>query len=117
MGGTALWAALLHGFEGFLWAAACRVLGALKDNRSAVRYSLGAMTIYGHSNISTGPGGRPEEADFSPLLAKSGITLGNRSGFAANPRKGGSVSFDNTLPFAFARECRVEVQKGFSIVA
>jgi hypothetical protein len=56
MGGTALWAAILHGFEGFLWAAAYRVLGALKDNRSAVLYSLGAMTTYGHSNISLAPG-------------------------------------------------------------
>jgi hypothetical protein len=52
MGGTALWTTLLHAFEGALWAAAYRLLGALQDNRSAVLYSLGALTTYGHATIN-----------------------------------------------------------------
>jgi hypothetical protein len=51
MGGTALWAILLHGFECALWAIAYRFLGALPDNRTAMLYSLGAMTSYGHENV------------------------------------------------------------------
>ena len=51
MGGTALWATLLHGFESCLWAGAYRFLGALPDNRVAVLYSLSAMTSYGHENV------------------------------------------------------------------
>jgi hypothetical protein len=55
MGGTALWAAILHGFESFVWGAAYRVLGALQDNKSAMLYSLGAMTTYGHENFQLAP--------------------------------------------------------------
>ena len=51
MGGTALWAILLHAFECSLWAVAYRFLGALPDNRTAMLYSLSAMTSYGHENI------------------------------------------------------------------
>ena len=55
MGVTALWATILHAFEGFLWAAAYRYLGALHDNRSAMLYSLGAMTTYGHATLTLTP--------------------------------------------------------------
>ena len=41
----------LHILEGGIWAFAYRVLGALPDNRSAMLYSLGALTTYGHSHI------------------------------------------------------------------
>jgi hypothetical protein len=52
MGGTALWTTLLHAFEGALWAVAYRLLGALQDNKTAVLYSLGALTTYGHASIN-----------------------------------------------------------------
>ncbi len=52
MGGAALCAAILHSLEALMWAAAYLVLGALPDRRSAVLYSLGAMTTYGHTSIN-----------------------------------------------------------------
>jgi hypothetical protein len=55
MGGTALWAAILHGFEGCLWAVAYRYLGALHDNKSAMLYSLEATTTYGHATLTLAP--------------------------------------------------------------
>jgi hypothetical protein len=55
IGGTALWACILHGFEGVLWALTYRLLGASVDNKSAMLYSLGAMTTYGHANVSIAP--------------------------------------------------------------
>jgi hypothetical protein len=51
MGITSLLATLLHGIEGGIWAVAYRFLGALPDNRSAMLYSLSAMTTYGHANM------------------------------------------------------------------
>ncbi len=48
MGATTLWATLLHAIEASLWAALYLILGALPDGRSALLYSLGAMTTYGH---------------------------------------------------------------------
>ena len=51
MGVTALMATILHGIEGGIWAAAYRFLGALPDQRSAMLYSLSAMTSYGNTNI------------------------------------------------------------------
>jgi len=51
MGGTALLATLLHGIEAGIWAASYRFLGALPDNRSAMLYSLSAMTTYGHASL------------------------------------------------------------------
>ena len=51
IGGTALMASMLHGLEAGIWAAAYRLLGALPDNRSAMLYSVGAITTYGHANI------------------------------------------------------------------
>jgi hypothetical protein len=51
IGGTAILAAVLHGIEGAMWAAAYRIVGALPDYRDSVLYSLGAMTTYGHSEM------------------------------------------------------------------
>ena len=45
-------ATLLHAIEGAVWAGAYRLLGAMPDNRSAMLYSLGAMTTYGHENLA-----------------------------------------------------------------
>jgi hypothetical protein len=41
----------LHIVEGAIWAIAYRWTGAIADNRSAMLYSLGALTTYGDTNI------------------------------------------------------------------
>ena len=51
MGGSALSATVLHGFEAAIWASAFTLLSALPDRRSAMLYSLSAMTTYGHVDI------------------------------------------------------------------
>lgn len=51
MAGTSLLATILHGIEGGIWAAAYRFLGALPDARTAMLYSISAMTSYGHANL------------------------------------------------------------------
>jgi len=51
MGSTTLLATVLHGFEAGIWAAVYRFLGALPDFRSAMLYSLEAITSYGHENV------------------------------------------------------------------
>jgi hypothetical protein len=51
MGGTSLLVTVLHGVEAAMWAAAFRSLGALPDQRSAMLYSLSAITSYGHANL------------------------------------------------------------------
>jgi hypothetical protein len=51
MGMVALLATMLHGLEGVLWAASYRLLDALPDGRSAMLYSLSAMTSYGHASL------------------------------------------------------------------
>lgn len=51
MGTVALLATVLHGLEGTLWAASYRLLDALPDGRSAMLYSLSAMTTYGHASL------------------------------------------------------------------
>jgi hypothetical protein len=51
MGIVILLTTVLHGFEGGIWAAAYRFLGALPDRRSAMLYSLSAMTTYGHEEL------------------------------------------------------------------
>jgi hypothetical protein len=52
IGTTVLLATCLHAMEAAIWAAAYRFLGALPDNKSAMLYSLGAITSYGHANLS-----------------------------------------------------------------
>jgi hypothetical protein len=51
MGAVALLATVLHGLEGMVWAVAYRLLDALPDGKSAMLYSLSAMTSYGHANL------------------------------------------------------------------
>jgi hypothetical protein len=51
MGATTIAATVLHTLEAATWAAAYRALGALPDSKSAMLYSLGAMTTFGHANI------------------------------------------------------------------
>jgi MFS superfamily sulfate permease-like transporter len=51
MGLTTILATLLLGVEAGIWAAAYRALGALPDNRTALLYSLSAITTYGHADI------------------------------------------------------------------
>src|ERR1700739_1498880 len=51
MGVTALLATVLHGIEAASGAPASRLLGALSDTKSAMLYSLSAMTSYGHANL------------------------------------------------------------------
>ncbi len=55
IGATALCATLLHGLEGCIWAGAYRFLGAMGDNRSAMLYSINAMTSYGHASLDLAP--------------------------------------------------------------
>jgi hypothetical protein len=45
-------ATTLHGLEALLWAFAYHYLGALPDVKSAMLYSLGAVTSYGHADLS-----------------------------------------------------------------
>ncbi len=42
---------ILHATEGFIWAVAYRLLGAMPDKRSAMLYSLSALTSYGHADL------------------------------------------------------------------
>jgi hypothetical protein len=51
MPGAVLCASMLHGLEASIWAAAYALLGALPDKKSAMLYSLNAMTTYGHANL------------------------------------------------------------------
>ena len=48
MGVAVLLVTALHGVEGVAWAGAYRFLGAVPDAKSAMLYSLSAMTTYGH---------------------------------------------------------------------
>ena len=52
VGATTLFATCLHAFEAGIWAAAYRILGALPDPKSAMLYSLNAITSYGHTNLT-----------------------------------------------------------------
>lgn len=51
MGFMALLITVPHGIEAFIWAAAYRFLDALPDYRSAMLYSLSAMTSYGNTDL------------------------------------------------------------------
>ena len=55
MAAAALMVTVLLAIQGILWAAAYRVVGALPDNRSAMLYSLSAITGYGHAQIFLEP--------------------------------------------------------------
>ena len=51
MGTTTLLATTLHGVEAGIWAVAYRFLGAMPDFKSAMLYSLNAITSYGHESL------------------------------------------------------------------
>jgi MFS superfamily sulfate permease-like transporter len=51
MGVTTVWTTILIGIEAGVWATAYRILGAIPDSRTAMLYSLSAITTYGHSEI------------------------------------------------------------------
>jgi hypothetical protein len=51
MGITTLLATLLHGAEALIWACAYHQLHALPDVKTAIVYSLGALTTYGHADL------------------------------------------------------------------
>lgn len=53
--GTTVSVTLLHGLEATIWAVAFRLLHALPDQKSAVLYSLNAMTTFGHSGLTLAP--------------------------------------------------------------
>jgi hypothetical protein len=51
IGSATLLAIILHALEAGIWAAVYVALGALPDGKSAMLYSLNAMTSYGHEQI------------------------------------------------------------------
>jgi hypothetical protein len=51
IGLTTLLATLLHAAEAGTWAIVYRALGAMPDGKSALLYSLNAITTYGHSDL------------------------------------------------------------------
>jgi hypothetical protein len=51
LGAATLAAIILHAIEATLWALVYQALGALPDSKSALLYSLGAMTTYGHERF------------------------------------------------------------------
>ena len=55
IGAAALSATILHGIEGLIWAGTYHLLGALPNFKSAMLYSLNAMTSYGHTNLYLEP--------------------------------------------------------------
>jgi hypothetical protein len=55
VGATTLLATCLHGIEALIWARAFRLLGAVPDLKSALLYSLNAITSYGHTTLTLEP--------------------------------------------------------------
>jgi hypothetical protein len=55
MAAATLMVTVLHAIEGTVWAVAYLGLGALPDIRSAMLYSLSAITSYGHAQIFLEP--------------------------------------------------------------
>lgn len=52
LGAATLGAIILHAIEAAIWAGVYQTLGALPDSKSALLYSLSAMTTYGHEHLS-----------------------------------------------------------------
>ena len=71
MGVTTMWATFLLAVEAGAWAVAYRWLGALPDNKTALVYSLSAITTYGHSDVFLAPSWRL----LGALEALNGIML------------------------------------------
>lgn len=51
LGVTTVLATCLHGIEAGIWATAYTFLGAIREFRYAMLYSLNAMTSYGHTHL------------------------------------------------------------------
>jgi MFS superfamily sulfate permease-like transporter len=51
MGAMTLLATVLHGMEAAIWAVSYQLLGARPDYKSAMLYSMGAMTTFGHAGV------------------------------------------------------------------
>ena len=51
LGAATLVAIILHAVEAVIWAGVYGALGALPDSKSALLYSLSAMTTYGHEHF------------------------------------------------------------------
>ena len=51
MGVAVIFVTGLHIVESAVWAVAYRLLDAIADNKSAMLYSLGALTTYGHDKV------------------------------------------------------------------
>ena len=51
LGAATLAAITLHAIEAAIWAVVYLALGALPDGKSAILYSLSAMTTYGHEHF------------------------------------------------------------------
>jgi MFS superfamily sulfate permease-like transporter len=51
MGTATLLASVLHGLEAAIWAGCYQLLGACPDYKSAMLYSMGAMTTFGHAGV------------------------------------------------------------------
>lgn len=51
MAGVTLLATVLHAAEVIIWCLAYLAVGALPDGKTAMLYSLNAMTSYGHDNV------------------------------------------------------------------
>ena len=71
MAAAALMVTVLLAFQGVLWAGAYRVVGALPDNRSAMLYSLSAITGYGHAQVFLDPHWQM----MGPLEALNGMIM------------------------------------------
>jgi hypothetical protein len=71
MGAITLLATILHGIEASLWATAYRLLDSLPDYKSAMLYSLSAMTSYGHANLFL----KPQWQMLGALEALNGMLL------------------------------------------
>lgn len=71
IGAIAFLASLLFAIEAGLWAAAYQYVGALPDSKTAMLYSLGAITSYGHVDVFLEPRWRLMGA----LEALNGIML------------------------------------------
>jgi len=55
MSAAVLLIVVLHGLEAMTWALAYQLLGAIPSTKSAMLYSLGAMTGFGAGNVSLPP--------------------------------------------------------------
>ena len=71
VGGAALCATTAHGIEAWLWSLTYFLSGAISDQKSAMEFSLGAMTTFGGNELHLGR----RWALMGPLEALSGWIL------------------------------------------